>query len=127
MAMDEQDVYETVGGDPTFQRLVDAFYRAVEADPLLRPMFPSDLEEGKRWQFLFLTQFFGGPLRYSEVRGHPRLRMRHSPFPINRAASDAWLGHMLQAIDEVGIAEPSRGLMRAYFERGAPFMINRPE
>jgi hemoglobin len=124
--MDEksQSVYDAVGGDATFQKLVDVFYSRVEADPILRPMFPDDLEPGKRWQFLFLTQFFGGPTRYILERGHPRLRMRHTPFTIDQAARDHWLGHMLAAIDEAGITEPARSEMRHYFERASAFMIN---
>jgi len=117
-------IYEVVGGDTTFQRLVDTFYARIEADPLLRPMFPEDLEPGKRGQFLFLTQFFGGPTRYAEERGHPRLRMRHFPFPIDRAAREAWFGHMLAAIDEVGITEPARSIMRDYFDKASEHMIN---
>ncbi len=87
-------------------------------------MFPDDLEAGKHWQFLFLTQFFGGPARYAQERGHPRLRMRHMPFPIDRMARDHWLGHMLAAIDEAGIEEPARSTMREYFERASEHMIN---
>lgn len=124
MPEQEQTLYEMVGGDPTFERLVNLFYAKVEADPVLRPMFPDDLEPGKRWQFLFLTQFFGGPARYALERGHPRLRMRHNPFPIDQEARDHWLQHMLKAIEEVGIPEPARGEMRDYFERGSAFMIN---
>lgn len=120
----EQSIYEMIGGEPTFQKLVDAFYARVEADPVLRPVFPADLEAGKQAQFLFLSQFFGGPTRYSEERGHPRLRMRHAPFQIDQKARDHWLMHMLAAIDEVGIAEPARSEMRDYFERGSTFMIN---
>ena len=30
----------------------------------------------------FLEQYWGGPTTYSEQRGHPRLRMRHAPFPV---------------------------------------------
>jgi hemoglobin len=122
--MEEKSIYELVGGDPTFQKLVDIFYARVEQDTLLRPMFPEELEAGKQWQFLFLTQFFGGPARYQEQRGHPRLRMRHFPFPIDQTARDHWLEHMLRAIDEVGIPEPARSEMRSYFERGSTFMIN---
>ena len=106
--MDAQSVYEFVGGDSTFQKLVDIFYARVEQDPVLRPLFPDDLEPGKRWQFLFLAQFFGGPARYIEERGHPRLRMRHNPFPIDQQARDHWLEHMLAAIDEVGSAQNQR-------------------
>ncbi|MCU0492160.1 MAG: globin [Chloroflexaceae bacterium] len=118
-------IFELVGGEPTFRRLVDIFYARVEADPLLRPMFPADLEAGKQHQFLFLMQYFGGPTTYGEQRGHPRLRMRHAPFPIGQAERDAWLGHMLAAVDEVGIAEPARSAMRTYFENAATAMINQ--
>ncbi len=121
----DQTVYELAGGEPAFRRLVDAFYARVEQDPLLRPMFPADMEPGKEHQRLFLIQYFGGPATYSGQRGHPRLRMRHAPFPIGQAARDAWLGHMLAAIDEAAIPEPARAAMQRYFEMAATAMINR--
>lgn len=124
MTDQRQSVYEMVGGDATFQKLVDVFYARVEADPLLRPMFPEDLEPGKRWQFLFLTQFFGGPARYAQERGHPRLRQRHLPFAIDKQARDRWLSHMLAAVDEANVPEPARGVMCDYFERASAFMVN---
>ena len=120
-----QSVYDLVGGEDPFRDLVNAFYAKIEADTLLRPMFPDDLEESKRWQLLFLIQFFGGPRRYLEERGHPRLRMRHFPFDIDRRARDHWLMHMLEAIDEAGIVDPAREQMRQYFERASAFLINR--
>jgi hemoglobin len=123
----ELTIYTVVGGDATFQKLVDLFYAKVAADEGLRAMFPEDLEPGKHWQFLFLTQFFGGPARYAEQRGHPRLRMRHGPFPIDVRARNQWLQYMLEAIDEVGIEEPARSVMRDYFERGSAMMVNVQE
>jgi hemoglobin len=122
-----QTLYERVGGDATFRRLLDAFYTRVERDSLLRPLFPEDLGPGKHNQFLFLTQYWGGPPRYDEQRGHPRLRARHAPFAIGPAQRDAWVGHMIAAIDEVGIPEPARGQLVAYFESAATFLINRPQ
>jgi hemoglobin len=119
-----QTLYDQIGGDETFRRLVDTFYARVERDPLLRPIFPEDLAPGREYQFLFLTQYWGGPARYEAERGHPRLRMRHTPFKIGQAERDAWVGHMLAAIDEVGIPEPARAQLREYFESGATFMIN---
>ena len=120
-------LYKRVGGDETFHMLVEAFYRRIESDPLLRPLFPADLEEGKHHQFLFLAQYWGGPARYQLERGHPRLRMRHAPFPIDRSARDAWVAHMIAAIDEVGITEPDRTILVEYFERAATFMINHSQ
>jgi hemoglobin len=118
-------VYPAVG-DAGFRTLVDAFYRSVEADPVLRPMFPLSLAAARERQLLFLRQIFGGPNDYSERRGAPQLRMRHMPFPITRAARDAWLGHMLAAIDEAKIPEPHASVMRDYFERFSLDMINSP-
>jgi hemoglobin len=117
-------IYTNVGGAETFRRLVDHFYARVEADVLLRPLFPEDLEPGKEHQYLFLMQYFGGPTVYGERRGHPRLRMRHTPFVIGQAERDAWLAHMLASIDEVGIVEPARSTMRSYFENAATAMMN---
>jgi hemoglobin len=94
-------LYERVGGQSFFDDLVDAFYRGVESDELLRPMYPSDLTESKYHLALFLAQYWGGPPIYSELRGHPRLRMRHAPFRITKRARDAWLAHMNAAVSEI--------------------------
>jgi hemoglobin len=122
---EKQTIFEMVGGRATFKALVDVFYAKVEADDHLLQIFPDDLEPGKQWQYLFLMQYFGGPPEYSQERGHPRLRMRHNPFPIDADSRERWLQYMLEAIDEVGIEEPARSAMREYFQRGSAFMINR--
>ena len=118
------EIYAMVG-DSGFRALVDDFYQRVEADEALRAVFPPDLTEGKEHQYLFLRQYFGGPDEYSSKYGHPMLRRRHFPFAIDRAARDAWLAHMLAAIDAVPIPEPAAGVMRAYFTEFSLAMINR--
>ncbi|MEL6307677.1 MAG: globin [Chloroflexota bacterium] len=127
MSQNEITVYERVGGEDTFRQLVDIFYAKVEADEILRSIFPDDLEPGKKWQFLFLSQYWGGPTTYSAERGHPRLRMRHGPYPITPDMRNRWLQYMLEAVDEVGIQDPDRAIMREYFQRAASAMINRFE
>ena len=121
------NVYEAVGGEETFYRLVDIFYDRLERDPLLRSLFPEDLAPGKRYQAQFLIQYWGGPTLYAEQRGHPRLRMRHSTFAVTPLTAALWRDHMLASIDEVGIAEPARSLMREYFTQGAVFLINHAD
>lgn len=118
-------LYDEIGGEPVFRQLVDAFYVRVEADPLLRPLFPEDMGPGKEHQFLFLSQYFGGPGRYGELRGHPRLRMRHVPFTISPREATQWLTHMLAAIEDAGIPEPAASTMTTYFRQAAAAMINR--
>jgi hemoglobin len=117
-------IHELVGGDAFFVDLVDRFYDGVADDPVLRPMYPEDLTESRRLLAAFLAQFWGGPPAYSEERGHPRLRMRHVPFPVDLAARDAWLHHMLAAVDESDATPEIRAAMTDYFVRSADFLRN---
>lgn len=119
------NIHDAIGGYPTFERLVNRFYDDVEQDPVLRPLYPESLEEPRLHLALFLTQFFGGPPVYSERRGHPRLRARHLPFVIDRKERDAWVKHMLAALDETGIPEPAKSQMSTYFQDAATFLINQ--
>jgi hemoglobin len=123
-AASQPSVYELAGGMAVFVSLVGDFYDRVKQDATLAPMFPEDMTEAKEHLALFLAQFFGGPPEYSRRRGHPRLRMRHLPFTIGRRERDAWLGHMLAALESSGIPEPAAAEMRRYFEDASAFMIN---
>lgn len=125
MAEQTRTLYEAVGGDTTFVSLVDAFYRGVENDPRLRPLYPEDLAASRQHLALFLIQYFGGPQTYMETRGHPRLRMRHVPFVIGREERNAWVEHMSAAVDEVAVEEPYRSAMLKYFSDAATFLMNK--
>ena len=120
-------VYEAVGGEPYFTALVKRFYAAVADDDLLRPMYPRDLEGAEERLRLFLMQYWGGPSTYSDQRGHPRLRMRHNPYPVDIAARDAWLRAMVAAVEADPPEEPMRSAILEYFVRSADFMRNTPE
>ncbi|WP_299447357.1 globin [uncultured Phycicoccus sp.] len=121
-------LYEEVGGAPTFERLVHAFYEGVAADPPLRALYPEeDLAPAERRLRMFLEQYFGGPTAYSQERGHPRLRMRHAPFPVTLDMRDRWMRHMLAAVDAAGIPEPQAEQMRDYFLRAAHMLVNSAE
>jgi len=123
--VDARTIFAAVGGADTFDRIVDHFYAGVSDDPVLRPMYPSDLTEAKRHLSLFLMQYFGGPSTYSEQRGHPRLRMRHFPFAIGQAERDAWMRHMHAAVQAERLPDPIERTLLDYFARAATFMINR--
>lgn len=120
-----ETLYERVGGEQFFYDLVDRFYEGVRDDPVLRPLYPEDLEGPKEHLALFLVQYWGGPRTYTYERGHPRLRMRHAPFVIGLAERDAWLRHMLGAL-EAAHAEPDvEEELRAYLQGAATQMINQ--
>src|SRR5207248_8447488 len=122
-------LYERVGGEAFFASLVDHFYERVESDPILRPLYPDDLEPPRRHLTLFLIQYWGGPHTYSEERGHPRLRMRHVRFRIGEAEREAWLSHMRDAVETSNAAPPDVAALMAYFEAAATSLLNdsKPE
>lgn len=121
-------VWSQVGGTPTFELIARAFYRGVKEDPLLAPMYPDADWEGATWRLqAFLEQYWGGPTTYSEQRGHPRLRMRHMPFPVTPEAKEHWLQHMHAALDEAQLPPMHDAAFREYIERAALALVNRFE
>jgi len=121
-------VYAAVGGMQFFERLVDAFYEGVEGDEVLAPLYPDapDFSGARRRLRLFLAQYWGGPGIYSQERGHPRLRMRHFPFPVGPLQRDRWLLHMTHAVETVTTDGPVRRALMDYFTMAAEQMVNTP-
>ena len=125
--MDDSGVYAVVGEDG-FARLIAAFYRQVPGDDILGPMYPAqDLAAAEARLRDFLVGRFGGPLRYIEQRGHPRLRARHLPFAIDRAARERWLLFMSRALDETALPSEADTILRAFFDGVSAMLINRTE
>jgi hemoglobin len=121
----EEQVYARIG-EEGFARLVRAFYAQVPADEVLGAMYPPDDLAGAEERLRdFLVGRFGGPPRYVEQRGHPRLRMRHMPFAIDLAARDRWMTLMERALQEVQLPADVTDLMRQFLGQVATFMINR--
>jgi len=119
--------FSRVGGAEGVERLVDAFYRHMDALPEasgIRAMHEPDLGPTKAVLKLYLCEWLGGPREYSAQRGHPRLRMRHGPFRIGAGERDAWLACMRKALDEVVADAATREqLMQAFFKT-ADFIRN---
>lgn len=123
--LDGDNIFALIGEDG-FERLVAAFYRQVPTDDILGPMYPMhDLSGAEQRLRDFLVVRFGGPARYLETRGHPRLRMRHAPFPITSAARDRWLQLMRRALDEAALPAQADALLREFFDGVATMLINR--
>ena len=117
--------YEAVGGEETFRRLTHLFYQGVAADPQLRAVYPSkDLGPAEEHLRLFLIQYWGGPATYNELRGHPRLRMRHRHFRIGEAERDAWLRHMRAALDQIGLPPALDAQLWDYLVMAAHSLVN---
>jgi hemoglobin len=124
--------YEKLGGSDVVREIAIRFYDAMDRDePEVARLHPLD-EQGRvatesRENFAsFLHFWLGGPQGYLHERGHPRLRMRHAPFPIDEAMRDGWLRAMSTAMDEVGVHGEVREFLDARFAHVADFLRNVP-
>ena len=114
-------------GEASFARLAAAFYRRVPTDEILGRFYPAeDLAGAEERLRDFLIMRFGGPQRYMEQRGHPRLRMRHARFEVNRAARDRWVSLMQAALDEAQLPPEATVILARFFDDAATFLINTP-
>jgi len=120
----DADIYARIGEDG-FARLVTAFYAQVPADDVLGPMYPADDMAGAEQRLRdFLVGRFGGPPRYEESRGHPRLRMRHLPYKLDQLARDRWVQLMDRALDEAALPADVAQFLRHFFHEMATFLMN---
>jgi len=125
MQIGELQIYERIGEDG-FDRLVRAFYAQVPADDILGPMYPpGDMAGAEARLRDFLIGRFGGPDRYIQQRGHPRLRQRHAPFAVDQAARDRWMQLMTRALDEATLPDAFTLTLRSFFDQTTTFMVNR--
>lgn len=123
--MNEGEIYQIIG-EEGFERLVAAFYRQVPNDDILGPMYPPEDMAGAEERLRdFLVGRFGGPQRYLQNRGHPRLRMRHIPFAIDHRARDRWIELMDRALVETALPPEVDNALRDFFDMVATMMINR--
>ena len=117
-----------IGGEQRVRALVDAFYDHMDADDefsIIRELHESDLTEARQKLYEFLCGWMGGPQLYMQKHGHPRLRMRHAPFPIGRRESDQWLQGMARARDDLSSDGDLRTFLDQRFTHVAQFMENR--
>lgn len=124
-SVEDHEVYSAIGEDG-FVRLIAGFYRRVPQDGILGPMYGNhDLAGAEQRLPDFLVFRFGGPARYIESRGHPRLRMRHAGFPIDQIARDRWLSLMTAALEEAAFSPEAAALLRTFLGETATFLMNQ--
>lgn len=123
-------------GEAGFASIASFFYEKVVADDILGPMYraspeshhASDMEAHMRSAERRLRDFligrFGGPQRYVEQRGHPRLRMRHMPFRIDVDARHRWVHLFSASIDEADLDPAASHALKHYVSQIATFLVN---
>ncbi|WP_070137578.1 globin domain-containing protein [Crocinitomix algicola] len=118
-------LYELVG-DERLLKILQAFYARVFKSEIIGPLFnQTNANEIIDKQYRFLTQFLGGPPRYNNKYGHPRMRMRHMPHKITQEAKEEWLKLMKESIWEVkDMNEELKTALYNCFPQVAQHMVN---
>jgi hemoglobin len=122
--------YQIIGGEPTVRALVHRFYQLMDELPEaweIRKLHPQDLSGSEEKLYLYLTGWLGGPQLYVERFGHPRLRSRHMPFPVDSQARDQWMMCMHQSLEENVANEEIRSKLYKSLQDLADFMRNKPD
>ena len=117
-----------IGGESQVHALVDRFYDLMDLEPgyaALRAAHGTELVNAREKLTMFLTGWMGGPQRYTEQFGHPRLRMRHMPFSIGISERDQWVACMDQAMQETAVDDALRTRLKESFMQTADWMRNR--
>ena len=121
--------YDVLGGAERVDALAKAFYGEMARNPAfkrLRELHPENLDDSQEKFRLFLSGWLGGPDLYVQKHGHPRLRMRHAPFPIGQVERDQWLACMRVALNQLEVDGDIREFLDARFAHVADFMRNQP-
>lgn len=111
-------------GEENLDILIEKFYDLVINNEKINHLFRTDINEVKRKQKMFLTQFLGGPMLYTEEFGHPKMRMRHLPHKITSDAAVEWLECMKEAILSLPIEHDFKIELFQRFPRLAAHMVN---
>jgi hemoglobin len=114
-------LYEWAGGAEALDRLTEAFYRRVHADPTLAPVFANLPPDHPHHVALWLGEVFGGPPVYTnEHGGYPHMLSKHIGLTITEEQRARWVQLITPAADEAGLpADPEfRSALLAYVEWG---------
>ena len=120
--------YDMLGGEAGISRLVNRFYDIMDELPEaweLRKIHPQDSQSARDKLFKFLSGWLGGPGLYEAEYGHPRLRMRHAPFPVDTQMRDQWLLCMDMALDEQITDELLKNQLKSSFAKVGDHMRNQ--
>ncbi len=117
-----------IGGESGLRTLIDRFYDLMDSSAearIIRSLHPESLDKSRDKLFMFLSGWSGGPQLYQERFGHPRLRMRHMPFPIGSVERDQWLWCMSKALEESQLDGRVMEYLKVRFAQVADAMMNQ--
>ncbi|MCA8982736.1 MAG: group 1 truncated hemoglobin [Planctomycetaceae bacterium] len=102
MNSQEQTLYFRLGGAEVLRQVVESMYDRILTDPLLKGFFEGvDMDKQRKMQSEFLAAALGGPEKY----GGLDLAYAHSGKGITTVHLTAFVGHLLDVLEERGVDE----------------------
>jgi hemoglobin len=131
VAGDDPTLFEWAGGQPAFDRMINAFYDRVEADDLLSPFFPGGVhEDHRRHVATWWGEVFGGPPDYTrQLGGYERMLHKHLGLGITDDQRFRFASLMSLAADDAGMpSDPEfRAALVAYLEWGTRLALGNSQ
>jgi truncated hemoglobin YjbI len=117
-------VHEAVGGIEVYRKISQIFHHSVESDPLLKGLFPENMQNLEERLALFLAEYTGGPADFSATRGKNSLVCRHAHLAIGNAEAERWLKLMDAAMQEAGVDAEARQKLFEELKRSAATLVD---
>lgn len=117
-----QTLYEFAGGYDGLRRLIETFYAAVLADPVLKPLFGQGRASHVDVLTAFEAESFGGPDDFSRTMGgFAHLIDVHRNLKITESQRSRFVDLYLAALDKAGMpGDPAfRQALREHVEFGS--------
>lgn len=121
-------LFEWAGGITVFERLTDVFYRRVQEDALLAPIFKHMNPEHAKQVGHFIAEVMGGPRLYSQERnnqGHAYMIVQHMNRHLTQEQRRRWFDLLLDCADEARLPDDPefRSAFVAYLEWGSRLAV----
>ncbi len=122
--------FSKIGGAPAIDKIVEDFFARMETLPearTVREMHSDDLAKTKSVMKRYFSELLGGPMQFSDSRGHPALKGRHAGFDIGPKERDAWMRCMREALESTVSDESVRNYIEERFYQLADWVRNDEE
>jgi hemoglobin len=100
--MNNETLYEQIGGKAAIEAAVERFYERVLSDPALAHFFTGvNIARLKAHQFAFLSQALEGPKQYSGAS----MEAAHARLAIEQSHFDLVAAHLVETLRELHVSE----------------------
>ncbi|MFD2570562.1 group II truncated hemoglobin [Spirosoma soli] len=120
-------LYTWAGENDRLEQLTNLFYKKVNEDVLLAPVFRSMSPDHAQHVAHFIGEVFGGPALYTQTDGgsHARMVEHHVGKHLTETQRRRWLGLLLDSADEIGLPDDPefRSALVGYLEWGSRLAV----